>query len=115
MWYSATHAQRHPDPKQARFVEEYLVDLNGTQAAIRAGYARSGAQQEATRLLTNPDIHEAITEARSRLSQRTEITQDEVMAEFAKIGFADSVPIGASPRARARTCVILMLSILPLI
>lgn len=76
-------------PKQQRFVEEYLIDLNATQAAIRAGYSRDTANQIASQNLAKIEIKEAITEARARLSERTEITQDMVMAEFARIGFAD--------------------------
>lgn len=46
--------------RQARFVEEYLVDGNGTQAAIRAGYSASGAYTEASRLLRNAEVARAI-------------------------------------------------------
>ena len=76
-------------PKQQRFVEEYLVDLNATQAAIRSGYSKKTAHEIGNQNLRKLLIKEAITEARAKLSQRTEITQDMVMAEFAKIGFAD--------------------------
>ena len=61
-------------PKQARFVEEYLVDLNATQAAIRAGYSESTARAIGHENLTKPDIQEAIAEARGKQQQRTEIT-----------------------------------------
>ena len=60
--------KRDLTPKQQRFVEEYLIDLNGTQAAIRAGYAVSGAAVEASRLLTNANISEAIQKQRDKLS-----------------------------------------------
>ena len=53
-------------PKQARFIDEYLVDANGTQAAIRAGYGAAGARVAAHRLLTNVAISSAI-EARQRV------------------------------------------------
>jgi len=52
--------------KQRRFVEEYMTDGNATQAAIRAGYAESGARQEGHRLLTNADVRQAI---RRRIAQ----------------------------------------------
>lgn len=75
--------------KQRRFVDEYLVDLNATQAAIRAGYSAKTAGQTAHEYLRKPEIAEAIRDAQERLSQRTEITQDMVLRELAKIGFSD--------------------------
>lgn len=76
-------------PKQQRFIEEYLVDLNATQAAIRAGYAKNTSAEIGYENLRKPQIADSIAEARAKLSQRTEITQDMVMAEFARIGFSD--------------------------
>lgn len=76
-------------PKQARFVEEYLVDLNGTQAAIRAGYSPNTAQEIASQNLSKLIVQSAVAEAKAKLSQRVEVTQEMVMAEFAKIGFSD--------------------------
>lgn len=75
-------------PKQERFVEEYLVDLNATQAAIRAGYSSKSADAEGSRLLGNVKISEAIAEKRADLSERTAISQEKVLAEYARIGFA---------------------------
>lgn len=75
--------------KRQRFVEEYLVDLNATQAAIRAGYSPRTAKQQGQRLLTFVDVQEAIQVGRSKRTERTEITQDRVLEELAKIGFAD--------------------------
>ena len=74
--------------KQRRFVEEYLVDLNATKAAIRAGYSERTAQEQASRLLSNVMVQEAIQEAIAKRSARTEITQDRVLQELAAIGFA---------------------------
>lgn len=74
--------------KQARFVEEYLVDLNATQAAIRAGYSEKTARSVGCENLTKPDIQEAIKSAMSLRSERTEITQDMVLRELAAIGFS---------------------------
>ena len=74
--------------KQRRFVEEYLVDLNATKAAIRAGYSERTAQEQASRLLSNVMVQEAIREAIAKRSARTEITQDRVLQELAAIGFA---------------------------
>lgn len=75
--------------KQKRFVEEYLVDLNATQAAIRAGYSEKTARSQGQRLLTNVDIQAAIQEGQGKRSERTKITQDRVLKEFARIAFSD--------------------------
>lgn len=69
-------------PKQQRFIEEYLVDLNATQAAIRAGYSAKTAAEQASRLLTNVKVAAAVAEARAALTARTEITQDTVLKGF---------------------------------
>ena len=76
-------------PRQQRFVEEYLVDLNATQAAIRAGYAVSGASVEGVRLLGNAKIAEAVAEARKMQSERVNLRADDVVRELMKIGFSD--------------------------
>jgi len=75
--------------KQERFVAEYLIDLNATQAAIRAGYSEKTAKQQGTENLAKPAIADAIQKALARRSARTEITQDAVLQELAKIGFAN--------------------------
>lgn len=75
--------------KQARFVEEYLVDLNATQAAIRAGYSEQTARVIGHENLTKPDIQKAITAAREKQQRRVEITADRVLEEYAKIAFFD--------------------------
>lgn len=74
--------------KQERFVEEYLVDLNATQAAIRAGYSPKTAEAIGYENLRKPQISQAIEAARAARSERTEITQDMVLRELAAIGFA---------------------------
>lgn len=71
-------------PKQARFVAEYLVDLNATQAAIRAGYSEKTARQAGSENLSKPDIQEAIEEAQQARSKRTGIDQDEVVRGLKK-------------------------------
>lgn len=53
-------------PKQERFVAKYLIDLNATQAAIRAGYSKKTAKQQAARLLANADVSRAVAEAQGR-------------------------------------------------
>lgn len=77
------------NPKQHRFVDEYLCDLNATQAAIRAGYSEKTAASQGERLLRNVEIQTALQERMKAREQRTEITQDRVLTELAKIGFFD--------------------------
>ena len=66
-------------PKQKRFVSEYLVDLNATQAAIRAGYSQKTANEQGARLLANASVRAAIAEAIEQREKRTQITQDYVL------------------------------------
>ena len=75
--------------KQERFVEEYLVDLNATQAAIRSGYSKKTATAIGAENLTKPDIADAIAAARKELSEKTGISAERVLAELAKIGFSN--------------------------
>ena len=70
-----------------RFVDEYLVDLNATQAAIRAGYSPKTAYSMGQRLLKDVEVQAAIQEARARREKRTEITQDRVVQEIADNAF----------------------------
>ena len=77
-------------PKQRKFVSEYLVDLNATQAAIRAGFSQKTARAQGQRLLTNVYIANAIAAAQKRREKRTEITQDRVVQELARIAFGNS-------------------------
>lgn len=72
-------------PKQQRFVEEYLIDLNATQAAIRAGYSEATANEQGSRLLANVSVAEAIAAAQGQRSQRTEITADYVLSNLTEI------------------------------
>lgn len=86
-----TKAKAVPTPSVARrrlFVAEYLIDLNQTQAAIRTGYSRKTAKQQASRLLTFVDVQEGIAEGMAARSKRTEIDADKVVRELAKVGFA---------------------------
>jgi len=66
-------------PKQARFADEYLIDLNATQAAIRAGYSEKTAEQQGNRLLGNAKVAVYIASQQAKRSERTEITQDYVL------------------------------------
>lgn len=74
--------------KQKRFVAEYLVDLNATQAAIRAGYSEKTAEQIGYQLLQKTSVQVAIQEAQDERSKRTEITQDMVVDELRAVAFA---------------------------
>ena len=71
-------------PKQQRFVEEYLIDLNATQAAIRAGYSEKTAKSIGQENLTKPDIAKAIQEAQESLSNKTQLTVDMVVQGLLK-------------------------------
>lgn len=71
--------------KQAAFVEEYLVDLNATQAAIRAGYSARTANAKAGELMLLPHIVAAIEEAKRERSERTRITADYVLRQAVKL------------------------------
>jgi phage terminase small subunit len=75
--------------KQQRFVEEYLIDLNATQAAIRAGYSKNSASEQAYDLLRKPQIEAAVAEQRAKQSERCRVKADDVIAELVKIGFAN--------------------------
>lgn len=75
--------------KQKRFCDEYLIDLNATQSAIRAGYSPATAAEQATRLLRKVNIQEYIQELQDARSKRTDITKDRVLQELAAIAFAN--------------------------
>ncbi len=82
--------------KQKRFVEEYLIDLNATQAYKRAGYSVKNdvtARVEGCKLLKKPNIQQKIQELREEQSKRTQITADMVLAELAAIAFSDRTMI----------------------
>lgn len=70
------------NPRQIIFVEEYLIDLNATQAAIRAGYAERSATVTASKLLTKANIQAAIQIAQLARSERTQITVDKVLEDI---------------------------------
>lgn len=74
--------------KQKKFIEEYLIDLNATQAAIRAGYKTKYPDRIGHELLEKTRVKEAIQEAIKKREERTNITQDKVLQELASIGFA---------------------------
>ena len=99
--------------KQKRFVEEYLIDLNATQAAIRAGYSSKNADKIGHELLGKTRVSEAISKAMAERSRRTGINQDRVLQELARIGFAkitdvvdpDTAKIKADASEDDRACI----------
>ena len=93
--------------RQKRFVEEYLVDLNATQAAIRAGYSPKSANANGYKILARPNIRTAVDEAIAERSRRTGINQDRVVRELARVAFLDPADMidlnGAAVRKDAST------------
>jgi phage terminase small subunit len=75
--------------KQQKFVNEYLIDLNATQAAIRAGYSKRNADKIGHELLGKTRVSAYLSERMKARESRTEITQDRVLAEYAKLAFLD--------------------------
>ena len=71
--------------RQKRFCEEYLIDLNATQAAIRAGYSKNTARSIANENLTKPDIQQYLKRLIENRNERTKITQDEVIADIIEV------------------------------
>lgn len=76
-------------PKQEQFCREYLIDLNATQAAIRAGYSAKTANREGSRLLTKPEIQTKVAELMAERTHRTERDADEVLRRLWLIVEAD--------------------------
>lgn len=85
--------------RRAAFAREYLVDRNGTQAAIRAGYAKKGAGQEAERLLKNAHVSAVIAAGTAKQAQAAEITGENILRELHRIGLDPDEP--GSVRVRA--------------
>ena len=76
-------------PRQARFVKEYLVDLNGTQAAIRAGYSAHTANEQSTRLLANVHVKTAVQAGAAKQHERVDLTAQKVLKELLGVGYAE--------------------------
>lgn len=88
--------------KQKRFIEEYLIDLNATQAAIRAGYSPHTAKDIGCENLAKPNVAAAISQAMAERSRRTGINQDRVLQELARIGFAKITDVVDPETAKIR-------------
>jgi len=79
--------------KQQRFVEEYLIDLNATQAAIRAGYSPNTANVIGAENLIKPNIRAHVDKAMAERSKRTGVNADRVIQELARIAFVDPTKV----------------------
>lgn len=77
-------------PKQERFCDEYLIDLNATQAAIRAGYSPKDANSQGSKLYAKPNIRARIDEALAEQSKRTGVTADRIVRELARVAFVNA-------------------------
>jgi phage terminase small subunit len=77
------------NPKQARFVAEYLIDLNGKQAAIRAGYSPKSAEVQASQLLRNPKVAEAVTTGKAKQLNDAGLSAARVLEEYRRLAFID--------------------------
>lgn len=75
--------------KQRRFCEEYVADLNATQAAVRAGYSVKTANEQGARLLANVSVSAEIARLQRERAARTEVTADRVLTELARVAFGD--------------------------
>jgi phage terminase small subunit len=91
-------------PQPEMFVREYLVDLNQTQAAIRAGYSPASARQTASRLMATPAVAEAITKAMVERAQATAITADKVLERYWAIATANPQELTSLYRSCCRFC-----------
>lgn len=79
--------------KQERFIEEYMIDLNATQAAIRAGYSPKSANINGPRLLSNASVRARVDQRLAETSKRTGINADRVVRELARIALGDLTDI----------------------
>ena len=91
---STQQARRKPSrprltEQQAQFAREYLIDLNASQAAIRAGYSPKTAASQGSDLLRKPEIQELIAESRKRTAERLDLTRDDCIRQYQRIGFSD--------------------------
>lgn len=75
--------------KQQKFCEEYLIDLNATQAAIRAGYSKKTARVIGMENLTKPAIQQYLQEKGKKLQEKFEITQEEVLRQYQRMAWSD--------------------------
>jgi phage terminase small subunit len=75
--------------KQIRFCNEYLVDYNGSKAAIRAGYSKKAAKEQASRMLTNANIQNYLSAKKEKVLNKLEISRERVMLEIGRLAFSN--------------------------
>ena len=85
--------KEQPTAQEQLFIDEYLIDLNQTQAAIRAGYSPASAHVTACRLMKRKRVKDVIDKAMAARSRRTGITADRILREYARIGFVDPLKV----------------------
>ena len=94
-------------PRQKRFVDEYLVDLNATQAAIRSGYKEHTAKEQGYDLLTRTHIKAAVADRMRSREERTQVSQDLVVKRLAKFAF-ESIPLDEIKHSDVIKCLELL-------
>jgi phage terminase small subunit len=100
---ATTEAAEKPlTQQQERFCEEFIVDLCGARAAIRAGYSPKTAKFQASHLLTQPNIAAYVAQLKAERSARTGITADRVLAELAVLAFSDTRDYAANFQGQMR-------------
>jgi len=76
-------------PLQQRFCDEYLIDINGKAAALRAGYSAKNAASQASQLLKKPQVQQYLADKRAAMSEELNIAAKEILQEYARIAFFD--------------------------
>jgi len=76
-----------PNIKQEQFCQQYVIDLNGTKAAIRAGYSKRTANEQASRLLANVNIKERIAQLQAEIAERNQLKADDIIQELRALAF----------------------------
>lgn len=89
--------------RQVRFCDEYLIDLNATQAAIRAGYSPTSAQEQGSKLLSKGMVRARIDADMAEQSRRTGVTADRVIRELARVAFVNAPDVINMDDARIRS------------
>lgn len=88
--------------KQQRFVDEYCVDSNGTQAAIRAGYSPKTANEQGSRLLANISVKRAVKEKKAEIAEESKLKASDVIDELRKIAFSDITQVMSFSASKAK-------------
>ena len=91
---NAGRKKKHDDltPKQKRFCEAYVIDMNGTKAAIAAGFSRKNARSAASTFLTKPNIQREVQKHQAKLAAKTEVNAQRVIGKLAEIAFGPTDP-----------------------